>query len=29
VASGQDVITYQNGFDVVLRKTTPSDLPAG
>jgi hypothetical protein len=27
VASGQYVITYQNGFDVVLRKVTP-ELPA-
>jgi hypothetical protein len=27
VASGKYVITYQNGFDVVLRKTTTTDLP--
>ena len=29
VASGQYVITYQNGFDVVLRKTEPAELPGG
>jgi hypothetical protein len=27
VASGEYVITYQNGFDVVLRKTEPGALP--
>ncbi len=29
VASGQYVITYQNGFDVVLRKTTAAPPPGG
>jgi hypothetical protein len=29
VASERYVITYQNGFDVVLRKVEPTDLPGG
>jgi hypothetical protein len=29
VASGEYVISYQNGFDVVLRKTEPTGLPGG
>jgi hypothetical protein len=29
VASGEYVITYQNGFDVVLRKVEPTGLPGG
>jgi hypothetical protein len=29
VASGEYVITYQNGFDVVLHKTEPTGLPGG
>jgi hypothetical protein len=29
VASGEYVITYQNGFDVVLRKVEPTNLPGG
>jgi hypothetical protein len=29
VASGEYVISYQNGFDVVLRKVEPAGLPGG
>jgi hypothetical protein len=29
VSSGRYVVTYQNGFDVVLRKTATEPLPAG
>ncbi|HYH31935.1 MAG TPA: hypothetical protein VD903_16280 [Pseudonocardia sp.] len=29
VASGEYVITYQNGYDVVLRKVEPTDVPGG